>query len=265
MGIKRYLNLLRISLLVLFPLVGHSQKWEKVKSWQATKQPTAFSVDYQNNIYMGFSDGGLTKYDSEGELLENFSLSNASSVVLIDVQNNLKPFLFYFDNQQITILDRFSTVPKNYFLADFDVQLGMMACPAPDGNFWVVENNPQRLKKISPLRKSTVLEVQLQLGDSINKMQAYQNLLFISHTNGLHVLDQFGGKIYSVDLLGTTGFQLIGNKVLVFSKMKITRLNFTGEVETELYKPELSEGTLKVKESFLFIKDRTINFYNPID
>ncbi|WP_421763165.1 hypothetical protein [Ekhidna sp.] len=265
MGIRLLLRLLKASILLLQAYIVEAQDWQHVKTIALKKSVTAYASDYKGDFYLGFADGGFTKYDGNGNLLENFSLSNTSSITLIDVQNNLRPFLFYFDIQQITILDRFSAVPKNYHLADFGIQLGMMACPAPDGDIWVVENNPQRLKKISALRKNTVLEVQIHLGDSVNKMQAYQNLLFISHTNGLHMLDQFGGKIYSFDWTGILDFQLIGNKVLVFSKKKAIMLNFKGEVEKEFSKPELSEGSLKLQERFLFFEGKTFSLYNYID
>ena len=122
-----------------FPLYINGQGWEEVRSVDLTQNPSSYTVDYQGNFFLGFEDGKLLKYSPEGEVLENFSLSNYSSITSIDVQNNLKPFLFYFDNQRITILDRFSSVPKNYLLSDLGLEIGMAACPAPDGDFWIIE------------------------------------------------------------------------------------------------------------------------------
>ncbi|WP_424963365.1 hypothetical protein [Ekhidna sp.] len=231
------------------------------------KTPTSYSVDYLGDFYLGFSDGGLIKYNSEGDLLENFSLSNASSITLIDVQNNLKPFLFYFDNQQITILDRFSTVPKNYPLSDLGIQLGMMACPAPDGDFWIAENNPQRLKKINPTRKNLILEVQVSIGDSIQRMQAYQNILFVAHRNGLHTFDQFGGILYSIVLDNLLTMQLIQGKLFLFSSDKILQINpVSGQLINDRKTPTSSlDGILKIGDRFLIINERTLTFYNLIE
>ncbi|WP_349564742.1 hypothetical protein [Ekhidna sp. MALMAid0563] len=267
MVLKQRLKFLRFSLLIFCPFLLQAQSWEKIKQVQIAKSPISYSVDYQGNFYLGFSDGGLIKYNSEGDLLENFSLSNASSITLIDVQNNLKPFLFYFDNQQITILDRFSTVPKNYPLSDLGVQLGMMACPAPDGDFWIVENNPQRLKKINPARKNLILEVQVNIGDSLQRMQAYQNLLFVAHSNGLHTFDQYGGKLYSIALDDLISMQLSQGKLMLFSSKKILQINpINGKILNELATPTSSpDGILKIGNHFLVINERTLTFFNLIE
>ncbi|WP_420316429.1 hypothetical protein [Ekhidna sp.] len=256
------MKFLKISL-VFIPSLIQAQSWEKTGELKINKSASYYTADIQGNFYLGFKDGGLVKYNSEGELLENFALSNSSSITLIDVQNNLKPFIFYFDNQQITILDRFSSVPKNYYLQDYSVQLGMIACPAPDGDIWVIENNPQRLIKISTLRKSVVLEVQLDLGDSINKIQAYQNLLIVGHNQGIHVLDQYGGRVYSKQISDMRYFQLINDQLLAFTQGGILQFDpISGRDIGKISLKGNPDGVLKLKEKFLYINDRKLSFYN---
>lgn len=261
METKRYLKHLKVSL-ILLPCWVHSQDWEKVNEITLNQIPTAYAADYQGNLYLGFADGKLTKYDAKGSILENFALSNNSSISLIDVQNNLRPFLFYFDNQQITILDRFSSVPKNYLLSDLGLEIGMMTCPSPDGDFWILENNPQRLKKVDPLRKATVLEAQLILGDSIKQMQAYQNLLIISSQNRLHILDQFGGIVHSLKFDNLINFQLIKEQLYVFTDEKIIEIDpYKGIIKDSVAKPSKSSPLLKSKDLFLSIENRCITYY----
>jgi len=226
------------------------------------RTPTAYAADFQGNFFLGFADGTLSKYSNDGELIENYSLPNASSVTLIDAQNNLKPFLFYFDNQEIKILDRFATVPKIYPLAEFGIQIGLMTCPAPDGDIWVVENNPQRLKKISPNRKATLLEIQPILGDSISRMIAYQNLVFIGHEKGIHAFDQFGGEIYLFELSNVKSFQLVGSELIVYTSTEMFRLEAaTGAVTKQTSLPMSIEGAFRLKQLHVFIEDRELSFY----
>ncbi len=226
--------------------------------------PTAYATDFQNNFYLGFPDGSFIKYDSEAKHQENFSLPNKSAISLIDVQNNLKPFLFYFDIQQITLLDRFSTVPKQYALSEFGIQIAMMACPASDGDFWMIESNPQRLKKINPLRKNTLLEVPLLLGDSIRKMQAYQNLLLICDENSINAFDQFGSFVYKVDQKGLTNFQLVQGHLFAYTETKQLQIElFSGRVISSDELPSKSKGTLKLQKKLAILRDdHSLVFYS---
>ncbi|MEP1034917.1 hypothetical protein [Ekhidna sp.] len=258
---KLHLRFLKVNLLLVLSIAGYGQVWHKISTSELKQGPSAYSTDFQGNLYLGFSDGRLTKYDPRGKVLENFSLSNNSSISLIDVQNNLKPFLFYFDNQQITILDRFASVPKDYRISDFELEIGMLACPAPDGDFWIVENNPQRLKKINPLRKITVLEVQVSLGDSISRMQAYQNILVIGDVNKLYILDQFGGILHVLKFEKLINFQIANGILYANTNWEIHEINpFKGIIISTLKKPD-SGKMLKSKAGFISIAKKTLTFY----
>ncbi len=262
MEIKRYLKLLKVSLL-LTPFWSHSQNWQKISEISLAQSPTAYTADFQGNLYLGFADGKLTRYDAKGSILENFSLSNNSSISLIDVQNNLKPFLFYFDNQQITILDRFSSVPKNYLLSDLGLEIGLMTCPAPDGDFWILENNPQRLKKVDPLLKVTVLEVQISIGDKIKRMQAYQNVLVIGDESGIRIFDQFGGTVNHLQKEDLLDFQILKGRLYAFTPDYITEIDlFDGTVLEEINNPTSATNLMKTINGFITIQDRTLTFYS---
>ncbi|WP_462252176.1 hypothetical protein [Ekhidna sp.] len=257
----RYLKILKVSL-SLFPLYIYGQGWEEVRSIDLAQNPSSYTVDYQGNIFLGFEDGKLLKYSAEGQVLENFSLSNYSSITSIDVQNNLKPFLFYFDNQRITILDRFSSVPKNYLLSDLDLEIGMAACPAPDGDFWIIENNPQRLKKIDPLLQTTVLEVQIQVGDSIKRIQAYQNILIIGSEEGMKILDQFGGVIQDLEINGFIDFQIDKGRLYCISNEEVIEINpYKGTVKKALANPSKNNALLKSNDLFLSLENKRITYY----
>lgn len=262
--------MLRSSLLVVslcFGLLTHGQHWTKKKSVKLSQEPIAYSIDTQQNIYLGFSNGDMIKYDSRGEEMQTYSLSNLSPITLIEAQNNLRTFLFYFDNQQISILDRFSTVPKNYPLSQLEVSLGMVAFPAPDGSFWVVENNPQRLIKIDPLRKSLIMEVQVDLGDSIKFARAFQNILLLSDELGLHVFDQFGAKLQSLDAK-LSYFHLLDGSIVGLDarKQKIITLNpFSSKLISAIAAPNIKAKTVfQLKDQYLFVSENEMLFYRLV-
>lgn len=262
MDIKRLLKTLIVNLLLLTSLCGQSSDWVVHKKVNLNKAPTAYAGDYQGNFFVGFADGSLTKYNNKGELLENFAFPNTTSITLIDAQNNLKPFLFQFDNQRIIVLDRFSSVPKTYTITELGVSLAMTACPAPDGDFWLIENNPQRLKKVNPNRNTLILEIQMQVGDSIQKMLAYQNFVFIAHEKGLSTLDQYGGLLYQLEVENLIGMQLFNGVLHVFSKEFILEIDpAKGDILNKLSAPYTEPlGVIKLKDQLLILNQKRLTF-----
>ena len=250
---KLYLRLLIHSVFFL-PLVIFSQEWKKIKSIQLTQSPSSYSVDIKGNIYLGFKDGGMTKYDHEGIELVNYSLSNQSSITSIDAQNSLKLFLFYYDNQQMTILDRFSTIPKNYQLNDYGISFGAFACPSPDGNFWVIENNPIRLKKVAPIKQALILEVQTSIGNQVKYMRAYQNILIISDENGLQIFDQYGSNINTLKGISPSYVHVTDNQLIAYYMGDILTINpFKGVAKKMLIAPlKEADGMMISREKYVF-------------
>ncbi|SNT02504.1 hypothetical protein SAMN05421640_2055 [Ekhidna lutea] len=267
MGKKLLLKYLRISLVILVPQLAHTQAWEKTSAIAIKQIPTAFAMDSRSNIFLGFADGSLSRHNSTGKLLENFSMPNSSAITLIDVQNSLKPFLFYYDNQQVAILDRFSAIPKIYSISDFEVSFAMMACPAPDGDIWIIENNPQRLKKINPRRKNTVLEVQISIGDSTRQMLAYQNFLIIGDEKGVHFFDQFGGHIQSISLIGLRNFYVEKGDLNVYAQNTLFSVNIGGLTLGEQKKVPNAEalGILMINDTLISIENKKLTFYQLDD
>lgn len=262
MGKSHFSRLLRLSILLL-PGFTFSQEWNKLKTLNIPIRPTAYSTDIQGSFYLGFSDGRLTKYDSEGEELQTHSISNQAPISLIEAQNNLKLFIFNFDNQKITFLDRFSTTPRTYPLIDFGISLGMMICPAPDGNFWIAQNNPRRLIKFDFQRKEILFDVQTSIGDSIKFMRVYQNILIVSDEGGIHVYDQFGTKKHSLSVTGVNYFQVVKDRILFSSLNECVIYNpFKGEIEDRFSLPSLTtKAIIKLKENYLVI-DETLSIYS---
>ncbi len=259
---KLLISGLLISSIWLIPSLLPAQE-ESGKKIVLKQQPSAYSSDSESNIYLGFDNGTLRKLDSNGVELQTHSLPNQSSITLIEAQNNRRIFIFYRDIQQVTILDRFSTVPKQYRLIEFDIYLANMACPAQDGSIWIVENNPPVLKKIDLLRKSTIHEAQPDIGDSIRFMRSYQNLLFIADETGLKTLDQFGNLINTYDMSGLTYIQPWKGQLYTLSNDKLLTVDpYTSLVLKEVELPfEDVKGVLNLLTKSVVIGENYLSFF----
>ena len=243
--------------LLNIPIVLCAQ-WKFVKEIELPQKPSSYAKDAIGNLYIGYRDGTLVKYDQEGEELLNFSLSNLSPISLVEPQFQLKTFLFYFDNQVITILDRFNTVPKNYHIREYTSGIVSMACPAPDGTFWMVENNPTVLKRIDPLRLSTILEVQPTLGSEMRQMKVYQNFLIILDELGLHLFDQFGNEVFHISK-DISSITIKNDQLLCLSETEILEINLVdGETSAVLEPPlqEIDTYLTNGETSFFFLENR---------
>lgn len=234
-------TMLRLSISVVSILLASfllGQEWKVDTSIELPSEASAYSVDIQDRIYIGFEDGQMLTYDDTGVEIQHYSFSNLSSIGLIEAQNYLKIFLFFFDIQQIAILDRFSTVPKTYPLRDYGINMGMMACPAPDQTIWVVENNPQRLKKIDPGRQTTLIEVQTTIGDTISFMRTYKNLLLITDGQDLHIYDQFGSLVNRIKDLKINYCQIYEGVLIATDGQNILEIDpFKGTVLSKIQMP----------------------------
>ncbi|MEP5610771.1 MAG: hypothetical protein ABJP45_00915 [Cyclobacteriaceae bacterium] len=263
---RQVLRLLIIS--VFLPHFSSGQ--EMVEKWRETlkRTPTAYSIDSENNSYLGFENGSLQKFSSKGSEVLSFSFPNQSSITQIEAQNNRKIFLFYRDIQQIVLLDRFSTVPRRYGLLDFGINFAESACINPDGTFWLAENNPRTLKKIDLLRNSVIHIVQHKLGDSISIMRTFGNSLLVASENGLHVLDQFGNLNGTIKLAGITYLQSTKNQVLVTYSNGLVRIDpFKIEIIEKVNSKEFadSKAVMKFGRDFFVVGDKRIALYFQIN
>lgn len=237
-------------------------QWKLVKELSLAKTPHISASSQNGGFYIGYSDGSLVKYDSNGSELLNYSLPNSSPITLIEPQFQLKTFLFYYDNQQITILDRFNALPKTYDMRAFADGIISLVCPAPDGTFWLVQNNPQLLKRVNPNRDVTIVETLPNLEGDVNYLKAYQNMLLIADDAGFKIFDQFGNLNYQkndeiLDIMVTNStIWYVSTTSLIemdaFSSEKIS------EKKLPMQKPE---GFIFAKPYYVFIKNRKLLFY----
>lgn len=258
---KKALILILLISSISLPYHSDGQEVREIKKIKLSQNPISFSVDTEENIYLGFENGTMSKFSPKGDAMPSFSLPNQSSITLIEAQNNRKLFFFQRDIQQFTILDRFSAQPRQYQLSDFQLDFVSSACPAPDGAVWVIENNPSRLKKIDMLRKSVVHEVQYNFGDSVFFMKTINNLLLIVDEEGLLVFDQFGNFLSSLPIR-TRYIQVVENEVIASHDGGFVRIDPYAPEILEKVKLPVNEikSVIKLKQKYVVIHSKSLSF-----
>lgn len=260
MRTKLILKLLICSLFIASSTAA--QEWIETAQLPLKATPISFSIDTEDNIYLGFENGSLRKFSASGEELPRFSLPNQSALTLIEAQNNRKIFIFQRDIQQITILDRFSAQPKQYLLENFGLSFASQVCPAQDGSIWAVENNPPRLKKIDVLRNVIIHEIQHQLGDSIHFMKTERNLLLISDENGLQTFDQFGNSL-SQQAIDLSYFHFSNSEVVGSTPSGFVRIDpYNSIIQEKTHLPTTEiRSVIKLKDNYAVVTKKSLSFF----
>ncbi|MEM6642821.1 MAG: hypothetical protein AAF616_07575 [Bacteroidota bacterium] len=237
-------------------------QWDLEKRIQLAKKPSSYAVDSQDQLYLGFEDGSMIKFSAQGKEHLNYALSNQSPVTLIDPQFQLKTFLFLFDNQSVIILDRFSGLPKKYELRDLTLNIVSSSCPAPDGTFWIIENNPIVLKRLNPNQNQVIVETQPEVQGKILHMRAYQNILLVLDEIALHLFDQFGTRLSSFNC-ETQFFQVKDDLVFVVVDDHLVGLEIFGNLSlsSKVKLPVSGAIWLQTESMYLAILENSIEYY----
>ncbi|MEP0368902.1 MAG: hypothetical protein ABJN36_05300 [Cyclobacteriaceae bacterium] len=184
---------------IALSLISHlcfGQEWSLEQTIKPKREITAVSVDSKDLIYLGTAGGEVIRYTNTGEEDEYFSALNNSSVSAIQAWNRLKVFVFYRDQQTASILDRFTTTPKNINLSDLGLQYAWLFAPGIDNSYWALSTETRELIKYDDQNLSRLFSIPIQKDIKINDpvyLRAYKNLIIlIDHKSGLWVFDQFG-------------------------------------------------------------------------
>lgn len=187
---------------ILLSSLLQAQDWNLLGSIDPKKQISSISIDNKGLIYAGLSNGNIIRYTRDGEEEEYFSVLNNSSVTTIQAWNRLKVFSFFRDQQTVSVLDRFTTTPKNIELRDLGLSYAWLFAPGVDNSYWALSTELKELVKYDDQNLNVLFRLPLKSDINIDKanfLRAYKNLLIVvDEKSGIWVFDQYGnlhGKI----------------------------------------------------------------------
>lgn len=181
---------------ILTSIMSFSQGWKLIDSIKTSQTIVSTSVDSKGFFYVGTSSGSIIRYDINGEEDEYFSELNNSSVTNIQAWNRLKVFSFFREQQTVSILDRFTTTPKNIYLRDLQLQYAWLFAPGIDNSYWALSAELKELIKYDDQNLNILFRIPLKNNIKINNasfLRAYKNLLLlVDEQTGVWVFDQYG-------------------------------------------------------------------------
>lgn len=256
-------KLLICTLLLQVSISCLAQEWTHVKTIKLKNEITAQSVDTDGKIYLGTMAGDMLRYDQDGNETELYSAVGNFPVTLISAWNRFKVFLYFKSPQQFIFLDRFSTSPITYSLADYQRPLVTLCAPGIDNSVWALSADYNELRKYNIQNSNVLLTNPLQINlSNASYMQAYQNLVLISDTQqGIHFFDQYGNLQFSHPEKGVSYFQVVNDQLVFLAGAWITTIDVfrPGNITKIKAPPGGFNNVLKWGDRYYFIgKDQVL-------
>jgi hypothetical protein len=217
---------LKLSILVfVFGTVisGNGQiKFELVSEFSTSTKD--FTTDHLNKIYL-IDNNQIFKLNYAGDTLYTYSNKTLGNISCLDVNNTLRPILFFKENARIVVTDNTLSAQQNsYSLEDLDLyQAQLIASSLVDNGIWIYDQELFQLIKVNKgferIYESGNLEQILQK-DGLNPSQILEhmdNVYMVCPRQGVLVFDIYGSYIKTVPVLNVDEIQ-VENSVMYYQK-----------------------------------------------
>jgi hypothetical protein len=206
-------------------------------------QPAAMSLDRMSNVYLTDSKNNLFQYNATGRIMNTYSPSRTGHIGNVEAWNGMKVMLFYDDQQQIILLDRFLNNISTINLRNYTDGLIKVATTTADDRLWLFNESEFSLLKFDPRSFEIVSTTPLNLTfdrkkTDIRFIREYQNMVYmVDKTTGIYVFDNLGNykKTLPFPELSFIGFK--GDELYFLTGGKLHFFNLYSFAERSLDVP----------------------------
>ena len=236
---------------------GNGQiKFELIYAFSTTTKD--FTTDHLNRIYL-IDNNQIFKLNHAGDTLYVYSNKTLGNINCLDVNNTLRPILFFKENARIVVTDNTLSAQQNsYSLEDLDLyQAQLIATSLVDNGIWIYDQELFQLIKVNKeferIYESGNLEQVLQK-DNLNPSQIleHKDMVYMVCPKGILVFDIYGSYIKTIPLLNVGEIQIEDN---IMYYQKEGNYYGYGLIDFEEVKVELPFDTF---EKIRLEKDRLI-------
>ena len=231
---------------------------------------TFITTDDLGNVYLAKGDV-LEKYDSQGNLLKNFSNKTLGSISFVDAHDPLKVLLYYRSFQQVLLIDNMLSGSGNSVSLDA-IGYGQtsLVCTSHNNGFWIY--NPQQSELIrfdQNLQKTQQTGNIAQItGTRIDPgfITEQNNLIFLNDSAaGILIFDIYGTYSKTLPLKGLDKFQVFNEQVFYLKNGKLKSYDLKTLEEHELSLPEGDVLNVRTeKEKLYLLKPKSLDIYSTI-
>lgn len=245
-------------LLLTLCVYAKAQGIEQTAEYTLANEPVAASIDRTGNLYFGYGNGDVTKYNQKGELLYTFSPQKRFNITLLESWMGLKTFVYSAPYQEYYFLDRFLNSSERYSLnTNNGLDFSGLATIENDRTLWSFNTTTQTLSKQDLVINEVIFENRLNLILNVDELnptfiRAYQNLIFIGDPNyGIAVFDNLGSYLETIPAKGVNFFSFYKDDLVYHVDGKLILTNIYNQQKKEV-KTDLSFGFVLMENNQLF-------------
>lgn len=199
--LKSKLQAALLFLAFLLPFLFSSESFGQtiaLRQHLTVAQPAAMAIDRMSNIYLTDSKNNLHQYNATGRLMSTYSPTRTGHIGNVEAWNGMKVMLFYDDQQQVILLDRFLNNISTINLRNYTDGLIKVATTTADDRLWLFNESEFSLLKFDPKNSEIVSTTPLNLTfdrkkTDIRFIREYQNMVYmVDKTTGIYVFDNLG-------------------------------------------------------------------------
>jgi hypothetical protein len=252
--------LLAFGLLLLFPAFRNPSVSGAPTYKLVCKIPFAggsFTTDNLQNIYL-YRGNSIRKYNSEGQLLYNYSDKSYGAITLVDVNDPLKMLVFYKDFPEIVLLDNTLSQNGNPFSpSDAGYPLTTIACTSHDNGVWLYDaQNFQLIRldvNLNTVQKTGNLAQVLGIQLNPDYLLEYNNFVYMNDSaQGILVFDSYGTYYKTIPITGLTNFQVRENDLFYVFKNRIHTFHLKTIMEDRTMAPDTLATEIRIEKNLLY-------------
>lgn len=214
------------------------------------------------------SSNKLQRFDKEGRLMKELSLSTAPSVSQFDAWHLTQLVLYYRETQRVEIYNPELEI-RNSFVIDsvFAIEPQWIAASFDQKNFWIFDGADGSIKKVNYKTGEVLLdEVITAFNSSIEKilsMREYQRFLFIQTASKLYIFNAMGKHIRTLNSEKQT-YDFFGEEITMLQGTNLHFSSLFTKDERTKTLPGLFQKSWLSDERLFGVQGNTIEIF-PFD
>jgi hypothetical protein len=201
---------------------------------------TSFTVNNLGELYIINLNNQLKKIDDKGDSVGVFNqVTKHGKLSYVDAQNPWKTILFYQNFSTMVLLDKYLNVLTNINLRKQNIFGVKTVASAYDNNFWLYDEQDNKLKKIDDAGKVLMETVDFRLlFDAVPspvKIEDKDGFVYLyDPKKGFYIFDYYGAFKNKLTFLNWKNIAVIGKSIYGFDENYFYRYNL-GSLDLQQY------------------------------